>query len=135
MYVSCIIPYGFVFIFNGCLIYTFKKSKSKISVNSNTKTEAKNRSFAITAVWVTFVFVVCTIPAASMRGYLSVMISSVDIRTMAINITLLIRFSYHSYNIIMLSAFNKQFLIELKHLTKEIISNRVKSTAIHTSTI
>jgi hypothetical protein len=112
-----IIPFVLLALFNSLLVYTTYTHKAISLVSCKLKKKQLKSMTTLIAVRTLF-FIICTAPIAIAGGYFINDLRSSDIGNLCLSIFNVLRFSHHSFNIFVLTAFNHKFREKMSSLRK-----------------
>ena len=113
-------------IFNIQLISVVYKNKNHSNFTTSKNKEIK---MSISVIAITILFIVCTLPTASI-SFVYEKLYSTDYGQLCILLCNILTYTYQASNLIILYLTNKQFSVELKSI---IYRNKVKDSSTKTS--
>ena len=136
LYFGYIVPYCFLVLLNSAIIYKATQFERHQQPTTETRSAKRKTQMTRMIIFITFLYIVTSLPSTIITGYLYDNVSSLDVGQMIINLIDGIQFSYPAFNLFILFFSNKLFAEELKRTFPRFLGerNRVSTTRTKSNT-
>ena len=107
-----ILPFGLILLFNSFLLKNVLENRNKILTGQNRKLQ----KMGITIISISFLFMIFSLPTASIQGETLSYLFSFDLGQLIVLICNAFAYTFQASNLLMLSFTNKKFMREFEKI-------------------